>query len=108
MATKEMKAPLSAQSTNPFHRIPFQNADLSAPENGGGSLRELVPVTAEYREALVGTLENAASALRPEIERYPHSPGVLILKLRDTAIAKSHRPNTLAAEAGLQPRIPAS
>lgn len=103
MATKEMKAPLSAQSTNPFHRIPFQNADLSAPENGGGSLRELVPVTAEYREALVGTLENAASALRPEIERYPHSPGVLILKLRDTAIAKSHRPNTLAAEAGLQP-----
>ena len=45
----------------------------------------------------------AASALRPEIARYPNSPGVLVLKLRDTAIAKSHRPNTLVQEAGLQP-----
>lgn len=103
MANKERKAPLSAREANPFHRIPFQIADLSAPENGGGGIRELVPVTAEYRENLVGTLDLAARALRPEIERYPHSPGVLILKLRDTAIAKSHRPNTLAAEAGLQP-----
>ena len=100
MATEEMKA-LSARDTNPFHRIPFQRADLSAPENGGGGTKEMVPVTRQYRAELHETLVTAASALRPEIARYPNSPGVLVLKLRDKAIAKSHRPNTLVAEAGL-------
>lgn len=94
MATEEMRA-RSARNSNPFHRIPFQRADLSAPENGGGGIKELVPVTPQYRAALIETLVTAASALRPEIARYPNSPGVLVLKLRDTAIAKSHRPNTL-------------
>lgn len=100
MATEEMRA-RSARNTNPFHRIPFQRADLSAPENGGGGTKELVTVTRQYRAELHDTLVTAASALRPEIARYPNSPGVLILKLRDKAIAKSHRPNTLVAEAGL-------
>lgn len=102
MATEEMRAH-SARSNNPFHRIPFQRADLSAPENGGGGIKELVPVTPQYRSALIETLVTAATALQPEIALYPNSPGVLIFKLRDTAIAKSHRPNTLVAEAELQP-----
>lgn len=101
MATGQTRAH-NARNTNPFHRIPFQRADLSAPENGGGGSKELVPVTPEYRSALIKTLTNAATLLRPEIEKHPTSPGVLIFKLRDTAIAKSHRPNTLTAEAGLQ------
>lgn len=102
MATEEMRA-RSARSNNPFHRIPFQRADLSAPENGGGGIKELVPVTPQYRAALIETLVTAATALHPEIALYPNSPGVLVFKLRDTAIAKSHRPNTLVAEAELQP-----
>lgn len=60
-------------------------------------------VDAPYRQALLQTLNIAALALRPEIERHRSSPGVLVFKLRESAIAKSHRPNTLAAEAGLQP-----
>ncbi|PWB19178.1 S8 family anti-phage peptidase IteS [Comamonas sp. JNW] len=101
MATKELTA-LSARNANPFQRIPFQPSDLSAPENGGGGSKELVPVTKEYRAALIGALATAAKKLKPEIAIHPASPGVLIFKLRDNAIAKSHRPNTLAAEAGLQ------
>lgn len=102
MATEETRA-RRARDTNPFQRIPFQPADLSAPENGGGGNKELVPVTPQYRTALRESLVEAARALQPEITRYRNSPGVLIFKLRDTAIAKSHRPNTLVAEAGLQP-----
>lgn len=102
MATEETRA-RSARSENPFHRIPFQRADLSAPEGGGGGIKELVPVTPQYRAALLDTLVTAATALQPEIALYPNSPGVLVFKLRDTAIAKSHRPNTLVAEAELQP-----
>lgn len=101
MANEETRA-RSARNTNPFQRIPFQRADLSAPENNGGGNKELVPVTAEYRATLIGALATAAERLRPEIEIHPASQGVLVFKLRDTAIAKSHRPNTLAAEAGLQ------
>lgn len=101
MATEEMRT-RSARNTNPFQRIPFQPADLSAPESGGGGSKELVPVTTQYRATLIDTLQAAAEKLRPEIAIHPASPGVLIFKLRDTAIAKSHRPNTLAAEAGLQ------
>ncbi|WP_052095284.1 S8 family anti-phage peptidase IteS [Comamonas thiooxydans] len=101
MATEEIKA-RSARNTNPFQRIPFQPSDLSAPENGGGGSKELVPVTAEYRAALVDALAAAAERLRPEIAIHPASPGVLVFKLRDKAIAKTHRPNTLAAEARLQ------
>lgn len=101
MVTEEMKA-RSARNTNPFQRIPFQSADLSAPENGGGGSKELVPVTAEYRAALINALAAAAKRLQPEIAAHPASPGVLVFKLRDKAIAKTHRPNTLAAEARLQ------
>lgn len=93
-----------ANQANPFQHIPFHRGDRSAPErNGGGGAKELVPINAQYRQALLQTLNAAALALRPEIERHRSSPGVLVFKLRETAIAKSHRPNTLAAEAGLQP-----
>ncbi|MGJ7467107.1 S8 family anti-phage peptidase IteS [Comamonas thiooxydans] len=101
MVAEEIKG-RSPRNTNPFHRIPFQRTDLSAPENGGGGIKELVPVTPQYRAALIGSLSAAVAALKPEIQRYPNSPGVLILKLREKAIAKSHRPNTLVQEAGLQ------
>jgi serine protease AprX len=92
-----------AREANPFHWIPFQTADRFSPERqGGGGATVFVPVTPEYRAALDQELSTAAAALRPEIDRFPGTPGVLILKLRERAVAKSHRPNTLVIESNLQ------
>lgn len=92
-----------AREANPFHWIPFQTADRFSPERqGGGGATVFVPVTPEYRAALDQELSTAAAALRPEIDRYPGTPGVLILKLRERAVAKSHRPNALVIESNLQ------
>jgi len=92
-----------ASEANPFRWIAFRPEDRSAPEGGGGGPKELVPVTSQYRASLNASLTAASAALLPEIQAHPSTPGVLILKLRDIAVAKTHRPNTLVAEAGLQP-----
>ncbi len=91
-----------ASDANPFLLIPFQRADQFSPERRGGGSKELVEVTTELRRGLATSLAAAATALRPEITMYPGTPGVLVLKLREIAVAKSHRPNTLVAESGLQ------
>lgn len=99
MATKER---LRASEANPFQLIPFRKEDQHAPERQGGGAKELVAVTPELRQQLNSSLAEAAAALLPEISLYPGNPGVLILKLREKAVAKSHRPNTLVAESNLQ------
>ncbi len=100
MATRER---LRASEGNPFLLIPFQAADRFVPERGGGGPKELVDVTPELRNRLTKSLAAATAALLPEITLYPGTPGVLILKLREIAVAKTHRPNTLVAESNLQP-----
>lgn len=104
MAKKKDSSPsLRADIANPFQHIRFSQADLGSYErNGGGGAKELVTVDPEYRKALAQTLVTAAQALTPELKKYPNSLCTLVLKLRDTGIAKSHRPMQLAAEAGLQ------
>lgn len=100
MVTRERSR---ASEANPFQLIPFRKEDQFSPErNGGGGGIELVTVNAELRQQLNRSLESAVEALRPEISLYPTTPGVLVLKLREKAVAKSHRPNTLVAESELQ------
>lgn len=100
MATRERTG---ASDANPFQLVPFQTADQFVPESGGGGPKELVDVTPALRTKLVNSLTTATTALQPELARYPNTPGVLVLKLREIAVAKTHRPNTLVAESNLQP-----
>lgn len=106
MAGKKLpqRESLNARVENPFIHIPFQSKDLSSIErNGGGGGKELTVVDKAYRAALSKTLIEASQALSHERMLHPQAFTHLVLKLRETGIAKSHRPITLAEEANLEP-----
>lgn len=90
-------------TNNPIAHVSYSARDSSAAEGGGGGSKMLVPVTADLRISL----RNMALGIQPEFQAeaaaHPDIPSVLILKLRDDAIAKSHRPVQLVAEAGMTP-----
>jgi hypothetical protein len=93
---------LSPRINNPFQHIPFHAPDLTSVErSGGGGKRLFVPVDDEYRSEMLEMLETATTALLPDIKAHPSVPGVIVLKLRDISIAKSHRPVELMAAAAL-------
>ncbi|WP_411362999.1 S8 family anti-phage peptidase IteS [Escherichia coli] len=92
----------NAKVTNPMLRIPFSSSDLGAIVNAGGGAKVLVDVTAEYRQGLVRNLTTSKHYLESKLSEYPGSLGTLVFKLRDQGIAKTHRPNKIAQEAGLQ------
>lgn len=88
---------------NPFIQIPYSNSDLRDPGNSGGSTAILVTIDDEYRLAMSKMLSESLSALSPSTTLFPECPIPLILKLRETGIAKSHRPIQLIQEAGIEP-----
>ncbi|MHA6879649.1 S8 family anti-phage peptidase IteS [Ralstonia pseudosolanacearum] len=92
-----------ANVDNPISHIPFFAGDLVASGATGGGGTIFVPVDRPYREALVATLNVAVAELADDLNRFPHSLGTLVFKLRENAIAKSHRPLKLAEEAQVQP-----
>jgi serine protease AprX len=98
----ERNAP-KPDTQNPFQHIPFDSKDLRSVEGGGGGSTEFVPVDTDYREALALELEAAVDTLRPELLTHTHAMGALVFRLRDKAIAKSHRPLKLVEESGLVP-----
>lgn len=106
MARKKVPAQVSlnAKVENPFIHIPFQSKDLSSIERaGGGGGKALAVVDAAYRQALSKALFDATTALSREQTLHPQALTHLVLKLRETGIAKSHRPIKLAEEAKLEP-----
>lgn len=92
----------SAKATNPILRIPFSRGDLGTVEGGGGGAKELVEVTPQYRQGLVRNLNETKNYLESKLAAFPGSLGTLVFKLREQGIAKSHRPNKIRREAGLQ------
>jgi serine protease AprX len=92
-----------ARSQNPFIHVPFAAGDLSGIEITGGGTTEFVPVTSAYRRQLLAGLDTAQRELDTGFQLYPDIPGIVLFRLREIAIAKSHRPLTLAAEAGMPP-----
>ena len=94
----------SAKTTNPISHVVYQARDLSGVETpGGGGGKELVPVTDELRLQLRNTVAQSFSEIAKELRENPDIPSVLVVRLRDVAIAKSHRPIGLMNEAGLEP-----
>ncbi|MTC77725.1 S8 family anti-phage peptidase IteS [Providencia sp. wls1916] len=92
-----------ANLNNPFINIPFSRGDLGAIEGGGGGRKLFTPITYQYRNSLISELNLSKEVLLPQLDEFPNALGTLIFKLRETAIAKSHRPTKVASEAGLQP-----
>ncbi len=92
-----------AKRSNPIAHVTYQSRDLSGVEVTGGSTKELVPVTADLRHALQASMSQAGNVIAAEAGANPDVPGVMVIKLRDVAIAKSHRPTELIAAAGMPP-----
>lgn len=93
---------INAKPANPVLRIPFSRADLGAIEPSGGGGKLLAEVTPEYRRNLVRELHQTRDYIQAQLANHPGSMATLVLKLRENGIAKSHRPNKLIREAGLQ------
>lgn len=91
----------NANVSNPILRIPFSRRDLGSIDMAGGGARVLVEVTTEYRQNLVNNLNNTKNYLQANLSEFPGSLGTIVFKLREQGIAKSHRPNKVAREAGL-------
>lgn len=102
-ARGEQQRRVDANIANPFVHIPFSGPDLASAMRAGGGPKELVPVDLQYRRSLARSLDAAQLELAADLARYPYSLGPLVLKLRPTGIAKSHRPIKLVEEAQVQP-----
>ncbi len=88
---------------NPFVLIAHGNADLQGHGGGGGPAKEIVPVTPAIRAELNQTLTTTRTALAVQMRQYPALLGGIIFRLRETGIAKSHRPIDLIQRAQIQP-----
>lgn len=98
----EFKGRMEAKTGNSFIHVPFSARDLGQVERGGGGGGTLFTnVDANYRQSLVQSVEDALKSLEAEHTQYPYAPSVFSIKLREKAVAKSHRPLKLADEANL-------
>lgn len=90
--------------SNPIAHVSYERRDLMGmdPPAGGGG-KELVPVTTELRQTLSRSMMAAANIIAAEAGVYPDIPGVMVVRMRDMAVAKSHRPLTLIHEADIPP-----
>jgi len=103
MATENRTAARRPQQSNPIAHVAYQAHDLSGVEGGGGGAREFVEVTPALRQVLQEEVTTAEHAIASEAAAQPDLPGVMIIRLRDEAIAKSHRPLDLISEASIAP-----
>jgi len=61
----------------------------------------LVPVTEKLRQKLQVSVDNAFDVIAAEAQAVPDVPGVMVIRLRTAAVAKSHRPLDLISEANM-------
>lgn len=103
MATQANRPERGApKTTNPIAHVSYERRDLvgvDPPAGGGG--KELVPVNVDLRQALARSMNAAAEQIATEARLHPDVPGVMVMRLRDVAVAKSHRPLTLISEANM-------
>jgi len=95
---KESKNKLPASTDNPFQRIVFDASDLQQFSVSGGGPRALCEVTTQYRANLDRMVVDLSNSLANDIKNFPKAHSTLIFKLKDKALAKSHRPLALASK----------
>lgn len=86
---------------NPIAHVAYQSRDLSGVVTPGRGGTELVPVTPELRYALQLSMGQAAAAIAAEAS-VPDVPGVMVIRMRDQAVAKTHRPMEVIKAANIQ------
>ncbi|EDX3117197.1 S8 family peptidase [Salmonella enterica subsp. enterica serovar Mississippi] len=91
-----------SKKRNPFFHIPYNPRDLTGVETKGGGGKLFVNVDENYRVKLANELDSSFEALSEESRDYPELLKTLVFKIRDEAIAKSHRPMTLASDGNLE------
>lgn len=84
----------------PDERLPIKvvhqrNEDLQKPDAGGGPRKIFGEVTPAVRRRLVQQVRAVEATFQPVFERAPNIPAVARLRLKEDAIAKSHRPASL-------------
>lgn len=92
----------SFKTSNPIAHVTYQPKDLSGVITTGGGAKELFDVTPKLRQNLQISMGHAAAAIAAEATA-PDVPGVMVIRMRDNAVAKSHRPMALIAEANMPP-----
>jgi serine protease AprX len=92
----------SAKKSNPIAHVAYQAVDLSGVESAGGGSTQFVPVTAALRAHLKVDVSEVEKVLTAEAVAQPEIPGVMVIRLRNEAIAKSHRPLDLIRAASIE------
>lgn len=89
------------RADNPFVHVAFSPSDVFGVEVTGGGGKQFCDTDAEYRANLNQTVEAAGGVVAANALKYPGIPTILSFRLRPEAIAKSHRPLNLVAEADM-------
>lgn len=79
----------------PIKVVHAQNEDYVQPESGGGARKIFGDVTTERRVQLVGQVQELRGVFAAAFNRWPNLPAVARVRLKEEALAKSHRPRGL-------------
>jgi hypothetical protein len=89
-----------ATQENPALVVEHGSHELKQVRGGGGGRKRFATVNSTLREKVAGQWHSAAHASLTSARRYEFLAGVVKVKLRPNAIAKSHRPQYLLQQAG--------
>lgn len=79
----------------PMKIVSLRKEDTRANRGNGGDRKVFVEVNQELRAGLSKQVEDVGKMFYGRFEKYPHTPAVAKVTLRNDAIAKSHRPTNL-------------
>ncbi|HEY3417205.1 MAG TPA: peptidase S8, partial [Armatimonadota bacterium] len=79
----------------PLKVVPAFDTDFVRPEGGGGEPKVFVEVTNDYRNELEHQIIEVRDHFLASFAEFPGVPAVAKVKVRNDAIAKSHRPTRI-------------
>jgi hypothetical protein len=82
----------------PLKVVPAMETDFYHPEAGGGPKKVFGKVTREFRQNLSSQVIDIRDHFADSFRQFPDLPAVARAKVREDAIAKSHRPTALFTE----------